>query len=94
MVLFAFNSRGNNGTHMHITKPKISFAKEYNYFKTSRYSIMAEVVVNSKKKIVDVYIGFFGFVNDSHVLQKIIYIGKHSMDHFLAFRMVHKMGFF
>jgi hypothetical protein len=37
MVLFAFNARGDNGTHMHISKPKISFAKEYNYFKTSRY---------------------------------------------------------
>jgi hypothetical protein len=55
---------------------------------------MAQVVMNSKKKFVDKHIGFFGFVNDSHVLQKIVYIGKHSMDHFSAFRMVHKMGFF
>jgi hypothetical protein len=55
---------------VHISKPKISFAKEYNYLKTSRYSIMAQVVVNSKKKFVDVYIGLLGFVNDSRVLQK------------------------
>jgi hypothetical protein len=54
MVLVAFNARGDNGTHVHISKPKISFAKEYNYFKTSRYSIMAQVVVNSKKTFVDV----------------------------------------
>jgi hypothetical protein len=54
-----------NGTHVHISKPKMSFAKKYNYLKTSRYSIMAQVVVNSKKKFVDVYIGLlgFGFVN-------------------------------
>jgi hypothetical protein len=32
---------------------------------------MAQVVVNSKKKFVDVYIGFVGFVNDNCVLQKI-----------------------
>jgi hypothetical protein len=31
---------------------------------------MAQVVVNSKKKVVDVYIGLLGFVTDSHVLQK------------------------
>jgi hypothetical protein len=43
---------------------------KYNYFKTSRYSITTQVVVDSKKKLVDVYIGFLGFVNDSHVLQK------------------------
>jgi hypothetical protein len=30
-----------NGTHVHISKPKISFAKKYNYFKTSRYSSTA-----------------------------------------------------
>jgi hypothetical protein len=58
-----------NGTHVCISKPKISFAKKYNYFKTSRYSIMTQIVVNSKKKFVDVYIGFLGFVTDSCVLQ-------------------------
>jgi hypothetical protein len=31
---------------------------------------MAQVVVNNKKKFVDVYIGLLGFVNDSRVLQK------------------------
>jgi hypothetical protein len=59
-----------NGTHMHISKPKISFAKIYIYFKTSKYSITTQVVVNSKKKIVHVYIGLLGFVKDSRVLQK------------------------
>jgi hypothetical protein len=53
-----------------MSKPKISFAKKYNYLKTSRYSITAQVVVNSKKIFVDVYIGLLGFVNDSRVLQK------------------------
>jgi hypothetical protein len=56
-----------NGTYVCMSKPKISFAKKYNYFKTSRYSI---VVVNSKNFFVDVYIGLLGFVNDSCVLQK------------------------
>jgi len=59
-----------NGTHVHISKPKISFAKKHNYFKTNRYSITAQVVVNSKKKFVDVYIELLGFVNDRRVLQK------------------------
>jgi hypothetical protein len=29
---------------------------------------MAEVVMNSRKKFMDVYVGLLGFVNDSHVL--------------------------
>jgi hypothetical protein len=31
---------------------------------------MAQVVMNSKKKFVDVYIELLGFVNDRRVLQK------------------------
>jgi hypothetical protein len=54
---------------------------------------MAQVVVNSKKFFVDVYIGLLGFVNDSYFCKKIVYIGKHSMDPFSVFKMVNKMGF-
>jgi hypothetical protein len=51
-------------------EPMCTYPNQKYHLTTSKYSIMAQVVVNNQKKFVDVYIGLLGFVNDSLVLQK------------------------
>ncbi len=59
-----------DGTHVHITKPRTWFAENYYYFKTRGYSIMAQAIMDIKKKFMDVYVGPLGSINDNLVLQK------------------------
>lgn len=59
-----------NGTHISIAKPISVFLKDYYYHKTRGYNIVAQVVVDSKKRFLDVFVGLFRNVNDSYVLRK------------------------
>jgi hypothetical protein len=54
-------------THFVISKPPV-FPEDYYYFKTSGYSIVAQAVVDQKKRFTDVYVGLPGSMNDQHVL--------------------------
>jgi hypothetical protein len=59
-----------NGTHISIAKPIIVFLKDYYYHKTRGYDIVAQIVVDSKKRFLDVFVGLFRNVNDSYMLRK------------------------
>lgn len=39
-----------DGTHVHITKSKTRFVENYFYFKTRGYSIVAQAIMDIKKK--------------------------------------------
>jgi hypothetical protein len=56
-------------THIHIAKPiKTPFLKDYYYYKTSGYSIMAQEMIKSRTYLIDVFIGLLESVNDCKVL--------------------------
>jgi hypothetical protein len=42
-----------NNTHISISKPKLAFAKDYYYHKMGGYSIVAQVVVDVRRKFTD-----------------------------------------
>jgi hypothetical protein len=50
-------------THIHILKP-IVFLEDYYYFKSGGYSIVAQAVVDSRKQLCNLYVGFPGSVNN------------------------------
>jgi hypothetical protein len=79
-----------NNTHIHISKPKIPFAKKYYYFKIGDYSIVVQTMVNSKKQFMDIFVGLLGSIDDNCVLP--IYINKHNQDHYVILKMVMNMG--
>jgi hypothetical protein len=55
-------------THVHIVKPQILYPEDYFYHKTSGYSIIAQAVVDSKKRFIDLFVGMPGSTNDSRTL--------------------------
>jgi hypothetical protein len=56
-------------THFAISKPP-TFPEYYNYFKTSGYSVVAQAVVDQKKRFRDLYVGLPGSVNNQLVLRR------------------------
>jgi hypothetical protein len=54
---------------------------------------MAQVVVNSKKKSWLFTLDSLDLLTIVVFCKNLVYIGKHNMDHFSPFTMVHKMGF-
>jgi hypothetical protein len=54
-----------DGAHICIVELVGVFSKNYYYHKTRGYNIVAEVVVNSWKRILDIYVGLLGSVNES-----------------------------
>ncbi len=58
-----------DNTHISITKPIEPYAKDYYYFKTIRYSMVLQIIVECNKRFTKVYVGLPRFVNDFHVLR-------------------------
>jgi hypothetical protein len=46
-----------DGTHISISKPKLVFVKDYYYHKSGSYSIVAQVVVDVRRKFINLYVG-------------------------------------
>jgi hypothetical protein len=42
-----------SNTHISISKPKLAFAKDYNYHKMGGYSIMAQTVLDVRRKFTN-----------------------------------------
>jgi hypothetical protein len=57
-----------DGTHVSIVKPLTLFVEDYYYHKTSGLNIVAQAVVGSKKKFIDLFVGLPSSVNNSRVL--------------------------
>jgi hypothetical protein len=55
-------------THIHIVKPRILYPKDYYYYKMNGYSIIAQAVVDSKKRFIDLFVGMPSSTNDSRTL--------------------------
>jgi hypothetical protein len=53
-----------------ILKPFGPFANNYYYHKSGGYNVVAQAMVDCNKEFIDLFIGLFGSVNDSQVLQK------------------------
>jgi hypothetical protein len=58
-----------NGTHVFIAKPSTPFAKDYYHHETSGHNIVAQAIVDSKNKFIDLFVGLLGSVNDFRVLR-------------------------
>ena len=58
-----------DGTHFHIQKPAVSHG-DYFYFKTNGYTIACQVVINSKRKLLDIFVGVPGSTNDARMLKR------------------------
>ncbi len=43
-----------NGTHISISKSKLDFAKDYYFHKTRGYPVVAQDVVDARKKFIDI----------------------------------------
>jgi hypothetical protein len=59
-----------DGTHVSIAKPLRPFVEDYFYHKTCGYTIVAQAVVDSKKRFIDLFVGLPGSVNDSKMLMQ------------------------
>ncbi len=46
-----------DGTHISISKPKLAFVEDYYYHKSGSYSIVAQVVVDVRRKYINLYVG-------------------------------------
>jgi hypothetical protein len=64
-----FNSRCNQW-HSCFYSKVFSFQKHYFNFKTKGYSIVDEIVVDCKKRFIDVFVGLSNSVNNSKILRK------------------------
>ena len=58
-----------DGTHIDIRKPTES-AHDYYYFKSGRFTIQCQAVVDRKKRFIDVFVGMPGSTNDSRQLRQ------------------------
>lgn len=43
-----------NNTHISIFKPKLDFVKDYYFHKTKGYHVVAQDVVDARKKFIDI----------------------------------------
>ncbi len=59
-----------DGTHISISKPKLTFVDDYYYHKSGGYSIVAHVVLDVKRKFTNLYVGLLGSINNFQVLGK------------------------
>jgi hypothetical protein len=59
-----------DGTHISIPKPSNVYSKNYFFHKTRGYNVVAQAVVDSQKRFMDVYVGLLRSVNDSCVIKK------------------------
>ena len=57
-------------THIHVVKPWILYLEDYYYHKIDGYSIIAQVVVDSKKRFIDLFVGMPRSTNDSRTLRR------------------------
>lgn len=55
--------------HFFILKPRFR-ARDYHYFKFGGYSMTCQVVIDSKKKFIDLYVGMSDSMNDGRVLRR------------------------
>ncbi len=67
-----------DGTHISIVKP-FAYPKDYYYCKSNGYSVVAQVVVDCKKNLIDVFVGFLRDVNELKVLHKFALIELHNI---------------
>jgi hypothetical protein len=58
-----------DGTHISIAKP-FSYLENYYYHKFSGYIVVAQTLLDCKKRSIDFFVGHFGSVNDSRVLHR------------------------
>jgi hypothetical protein len=56
-------------THIHVVKPRILYPEDYFYHNTNGYSIIAQAIVDSKKRFIDLFVGMPGSTNDSRTLR-------------------------
>ncbi len=59
-----------NATHISIAKSIGVFLKDYCYHKIGGYNVVAQVMVDSQKRFLDVFVGLLKNVNDSYVLKR------------------------
>jgi hypothetical protein len=57
-------------THVHIQKPRTLYAEDYYYHKSGSFSIVAQAVVDSKKRFIDLFVGMPGSTNDMRTLRR------------------------
>jgi hypothetical protein len=57
-----------DATHISIKKPKYG-AVDYYYFKSGRYTMNCQAMVDSKKRFLDLYLGMPGSTNDARILR-------------------------
>jgi hypothetical protein len=67
-VVFLECARGHQWDPHFYPKSQGGFVEDYYFQNTSDYNIVAQVVVNYK--IIDIFMGFLGNVNESRVLRK------------------------
>jgi hypothetical protein len=58
-----------DATHFEIKRPK-SYPEDYYYFKSEKYAITMQAVVDSKKRFTDICVGMPSSVNDSRILRR------------------------
>ncbi len=83
-----------DGAHICIVELVGVFSKNYYYHKTRGYNIVAEVVVNSWKRILDIYVGLLGSVNESTCWESLGCFVDHNMRDSLTWLWNHKMECF
>lgn len=59
----------NDGTQISIMKP-FAYFEDYYYHKVGEYNVVAQAIINFKKKFIDVFVGLLRSVNDARVLCK------------------------
>ena len=62
-----------DGMQVSIAKPNFG-AIDYYYFKSGGYSMNYQVVVDSEKRFLDLYVGMPSSTNDSRMLRRCLYI--------------------
>jgi hypothetical protein len=59
-----------------IFKPFKPFANDYYYYKSGGYNVIAQAMVDCNKQFIDLFLGLYGSMNDSWVLQKYSFYNK------------------
>jgi hypothetical protein len=64
--------------HIHVAKP-VEGPEDYFYFKSRGYTLNCQVVVDSRKRFLDLYLGMPGSTNDARVLRQstLYYLAMH-----------------
>jgi hypothetical protein len=56
-----------DGIHISISKPNITFAEDYYYYKIRGYSIVPHGVLDVKRRLTNIFVGLLGSINDFSV---------------------------